>query len=271
MSRRLLVAALAVVLLAGALLVAVRVLGGSAAELGAEPVALPLLRPSQDRPGPVLLVPGYGGDRRSLLKLAGQIEDETGRDALVLRLDGDGTGDLTAQVAVLDAAVRDALAEGAPSVDVVGYSAGGVVAGLWVAREEGAQRARRVVSLGAPLHGTTLAGIAATFRPKECPAACRQLAPDSPLLAELEQAEVGDEVPWLSVWTLDDETVTPPETARLAGAVNVAVQDVCPGVRVRHGELPTDRAVTGLVLNALSTRPIDAVADCASLRATGTG
>jgi len=42
-------------------------------------------------------------------------------------------------------------------------------------------------------------------------------------------------------------------------------------VRVRHGELPTDRAVTGLVLNALSTEPIDAVADCASLRATGTG
>lgn len=271
MSRRLLVAALAAVLLAGAVLVAVRVLGGSAPELGAEPVALPLLRPSQDRPGPVLLVPGYGGDRRSLLKLAGQIEDETGRDALVLRLDGDGTGDLTAQVAVLDAAVRDALAEGAPSVDVVGYSAGGVVAGLWVAREQGAQRARRVVSLGAPLHGTTLAGFAATFRPQECPAACRQLAPDSPLLAELEQAEVGDEVPWLSVWTLDDETVTPPETARLAGAVNVAIQDVCPGVRVRHGELPTDRAVTGLVLNALSTEPIDAVADCASLRATGTG
>lgn len=255
---------LAVALLAG-VLVAVRAL---AAVPEPSPLALPHSRPAQNALGPVLLVPGYGGSRRSLLELAERIED-TGRDARVLRLRGDGTGDLSAQVAVLDEAVEAELARGAPSVDVVGYSAGGVVTGLWVARHDGAQAARRVVTLGAPLHGTTLAGFAATFRPQDCPPACRQLAPNSPLLSELD--EVGDEVPWLSVWTADDETVTPPETARLDGAVNLAVQDVCPGARVRHAELPTDAAVTGLVLNGLSTRPVDAVADCASLRAAGAG
>lgn len=268
MSRRLLIAALTVALLAAGVIVGLRVLAPGAAPGDGETVSLPLPRPAQDEPGPVLLVPGYGGNRRSLLELAERIED-SGRDAQVLRLEGDGTGDLTAQVAVLDRAVDEALARGAPSVDVVGYSAGGVVAGLWVAREDGAEKARRVVSLGAPLHGTSLAGFAATFRPEECPEACRQLVPNSPLLAELD--EVADEVPWLSVWTLDDETVTPPDTARLPGAVNVALQDVCPGARVRHGELPTDPAVTGLVLGALSTAPVGDVADCASLRATGAG
>ncbi|MGQ0574761.1 MAG: esterase/lipase family protein [Pseudonocardia sp.] len=265
MSRRVVGAALAVVLLAALAVVGLRSLDGGPI---ATPTGTPLLRPAQDLPGPVLLIPGYGGSRRALLELAQRIE-RTGRDARVLRLDGDGTGDLAAQVAVLDAAVDAALAGGAPSVDVVGYSAGGVVAGLWVARADGGGKARRVVTLGAPLGGTTLAGFAATFRPQECPAACRQLAPDSPLLAELARARVGQEVPWLSVWTVDDETVTPPETARLDGAVNVAVQQVCPGARVGDGGLPIDRAVVGLVLDALSTGPITSDADCARLRAAG--
>ena len=109
-------------------------------------------RPAQDALGPVLLVPGYGGPGTGLLAMAGRIEAATGRTAEVLTLAGDGTGDLSAQVGVLAAAVDGALAAGAPSVDVVGYSAGGVVAGLWVARDgEAAAKARRVITLGAPL------------------------------------------------------------------------------------------------------------------------
>ena len=131
---------------------------------------------AQDRPGPVLLVPGYGGNRSALLALAGRMQ-ATGRQADVLTLEGDGTGDLIRQVDVLDRAVDDALAAGAPSVDVVGYSAGGVVAGLWVARDDGAAKARRVVTLGAPLHGTRVAALGSAFAPDACPDACRQLAP----------------------------------------------------------------------------------------------
>ena len=175
-------------------------------------------------------------------------------------------------MAVLDAAADAALARGAPSVDVVGYSAGGVVAGLWVARDDGAMKARRVVSLGAPLAGTSLAGTAAVVAPDACPAACRQLAPGSAEIAELDRDRVGEALPWLSVWTADDETVTPPGTAsQLAGTVQVQVQAVCPGARVPHAALPTDPAVTGLVLRALSADPLDAgvVGDCAQVRAAG--
>ncbi len=234
------------------------------ADAGREP------RTAQDTVGPVLLVPGYGGNRAGLLGLAARIE-ATGREAQVLTLPGGGTGDLGEQMAVLDSAADAAIAAGAPSVDVVGYSAGGLVAGLWVARGDGADRARRVVSLGSPLHGTLLAAQGSARFPDSCPAACRQMVPGSPLLGELATAEVGELVPWLSLWTTRDEVVTPPESARLDGAVNVELQAVCADSAVTHNQLPTDPLVNGLVLHALRPGPLTAptAADCTTLRTLG--
>lgn len=216
--------------------------------------------PAQDRPGPVLLVPGYGGSRDALSTLASRIR-RTARAAEVLTLPGNGTGDLREQVRVLDRAAADAVAEGAPSVDVIGYSAGGVVARLWVAAD-GARLARRVITLGAPLHGTRLATAGGVVAPDACPVACRQLSPGSALLRGVDEQPVT--VPWLSVWTEDDRTVIPPESARLAGAVNVPLQRVCPGIAVGHSRLPVDPVVTGIVLRALGTEPLVApdVGDC---------
>jgi triacylglycerol lipase len=147
------------------------------------------------------------------------------------------------------------------------------VAGLWVARDDGANKARRVVTLGAPLAGTSLAATATVVAPDACPAACRQLAPGSAEITELTRDRVGEALPWLSVWTADDETVTPPATAsQLAGTAQLQVQAVCPGARVTHSALPTDPAVTGVVLRALSPDPLAAAVtgvDCAELRAAG--
>ena len=221
----------------------------------ADPVA-------QERPGPVLLVPGYGGSVVALDKLASALR-AAGRDATVVRLPGDGTGPLEAQATALGAAAKDAVDRGAPSVDVVGYSAGGVVARLWVADGDGAGTARRVVTLGSPQHGTDVAGLAAVLAPGSCPAACQELTPDSPLLARLNR---GDETPagplWVSIWTTDDQVVTPATSASLDGALDLAVQDVCPGRRVAHGELPTDPAVQALVLDALTTAAPSAPRSC---------
>ncbi len=220
--------------------------------------------PDQARPGPVLLVPGYGGGQGALNELAARIRQATGRPAEVLTLAGDGTGDLLEQAGVLADAVEKAYARGAPSVDVVGYSAGGVVARLWVSREGGDHQARRVVTLGAPMHGTGLAAAGGALVPGACPAACVQLAPGSALLQELAKEPIPSTLPWLSVWTERDETVTPPDSARLDGAVNVALQQVCPGNQAGHGDLPTDPAVTELVLQALGTNPLEAPTECVS-------
>ena len=147
------------------------------------------------------------------------------------------------------------------------------MAGLWVARDDGAAKARRVVTLGAPLAGTSLAATATVVAPDACPAACRQLAPGSAEITELARDRVGEALPWLSVWTADDETVTPPAPRRRwPGRCTLQVQAVCPGARVTHSALPTDPAVTGVVLRALSPDPLDAAVtgvDCAELRAAG--
>ena len=253
---------LAVVVVAVVVAGVIGIVGSRGGSGGGVPVA-------QDRPGTVLLVPGYGGSRTGLLQLAARIQ-ATGRPAQVLTLQGDGTGDLNRQVDVLAAAVDAALRGGAPSVDVVGYSAGGVVAGLWATRDDGPSKARRVVTLGSPLHGTTLATLGSTFSPDACPQACRQLTPGSSLLTELNEDRIGADLPWLSLWTTGDEVVTPPDSARLDGATNVELQQVCADARVPHSGLPTDEAVTGLVLRALSIRPIaEAPTDCGTLRAQG--
>ncbi len=220
--------------------------------------------PDQGKPGPVLLVPGYGGGRDGLETLAARIRQATGRSAEVLTLAGDGTGDLVEQAGVLAEAVEKAYEQGAPSVDVVGYSAGGVVARLWVGREGGQHQARRVVTLGAPMHGTGLATAGGALVPGACPTACVQLAPGSSLLQELAQDPVPPTLPWLSLWTDRDETVTPPDSARLDGAVNVPLQEVCPGNTAAHGDLPTDPAVTEIVLQALGTTPLEPPAECLS-------
>jgi triacylglycerol esterase/lipase EstA (alpha/beta hydrolase family) len=240
-NRRLLLAAAAVVV------VAALVLAGFA-----------LRRPSVSAPttdqaalGPVVLVPGYGGGTGALEVLARTLT-ANGRQTVVLTLAGDGTGDLRVEAARLDRAVTDALAAGAPSVDVVGYSAGGIVARLWATELGGAARARRIVLLGSPNHGTELAGLGAFLGGSACPQACQQLAPDSDLLRSLNS---GDETPsgpqWVSLWTDQDQVVTPPDTARLAGAVEVVAQDVCPGVVIDHGQLPTAPLMQALVVRAL--------------------
>lgn len=196
---------------------------------------------------PVLLVPGYGGGTAGLDVMAAALR-RAGRDVTVVQLAGDGTGDLSKQADVLEDAVHQALSNGADSVDLVGYSAGGVTVRLWVRQYDGGSVARRIVTLGSPQHGTDLASLAGDLTPDKCPEACRQLAVDSPLL---EQLNHGDETPngprWVSIWTTDDLVSTPPETASLAGALDFSVQQVCPRAHVTHSELPSSPVVIAMV------------------------
>jgi triacylglycerol lipase len=220
-------------------------------------------RPAQDRPGPVLLVPGYGGGTSALDWLAGRIR-ATGRTAIVLHLPGTGTGSLVTDAAVLNVAVSQALDAGAPSVDVIGYSAGGVVALIWARHDDGAAKARRVITLGSPFHGTVLASDAQAFIPGACPVACQQLIPNSRLLTSLAAGNPTGLPRWLSLWTTDDATVKPPDSARLAGAINVPVQSLCPAARINHSELPTNPLVAAIVLGEIGSGPLryPSPADC---------
>jgi triacylglycerol lipase len=205
--------------------------------------------------GPVLLVSGYGGSTRALQPLRRALISE-GRDVVVVPPVGDGTGDIRRQAARLRDRAEDAMDRfGASSVDVVGYSAGGVVARSWVRDYDGGSVARRVLSVGSPQHGTDVAELAAGLG-GGCPTACRQLQPDSRLLRTL---NARDETPrgpaFVSVWSTADEVVVPVDSARLSGALNLTVQSVCPGDRAGHGDLPSDPVVVGLLRTALGPGP----------------
>ncbi len=227
--------------------------------------------PVAGRPGTVLLVPGYGGSTTSLDQLAARIR-AAGRTAVVVPLAGDGTGDLTVQARVLDGYVNQAIGAGSGPVAVIGYSAGGVVAWLWDVDYGGQGRAGVIITLGSPLHGARIAAVGAAFDPGECPVACQQLAPGSALLTQLQQSARG-RPPWLSMWSSDDQTVQPPDSARLPGAVNVPLQSVCPGVDIQHSQLPTAPLVVGLVLRVLAGTGVTAPGpgSCASLQSLGGG
>jgi triacylglycerol lipase len=80
--------------------------------------------------------------------------------------------------------------------------------------------------------------------------------PDSDLLRHL---NAGDETPrgplWATLRSSTDEVVTPVESAMLAGAVNVLVQDICPQATTGHGDLPADPVVIAALGSLLGPAP----------------
>lgn len=216
----------------------------------------------QAEPGPVVLVPGYGGGPDSVEPLR-EVLAAAGRDVAVVDTPGDGTGDLREQAEVVADVVDDALERyDASSVDVVGYSAGGV-ATRWYVRELGGDAVvRRVLTLGSPHHGTDNVTTALQGA-GSCPEACEQLAPDSDLLRRL---NAGDETPagprWATLRTADDDVVVPVDSAVLDGAVNVLAQDVCPGVTATHGDLPLAPATRAMLASTLGVAEPSAPTSC---------
>lgn len=246
-----------------AVLAAALLLGSSGP--GAAPAAEQLRE--EELPGPVLLVPGYGGRTTDLQSLADRLRS-TDRDVTVVVLPDGGTGDLAGSAAELDRVAVAAMDRtGAQSVDVVGFSAGGVIARLWVAGS-GADVARRVLTLGSPHHGTTVADLAARYAPDRCPLGCQQMATASPVLATLNAVdETPGDTDWISIWTTQDTVVTPPDSARLDGALNMPVQSVCAEARLSHNQLPSSPLVQEMVVLQLGAgHPAElGPADCARL------
>lgn len=236
-----------VVVLLGILALVVLVGTGAlmAARLRAAPVA------DQSRPGPVIVVPGYGGRVASVAPIVDELRRED-REVVVFEPTQGGRGDLRLQARRLADLVERTIADAsAGSVDLVGYSAGGVVARLYVREEGGAARVRRVLSLGSPQHGTDVAALAEEVA-GGCPTACEQLATGSVLLSRL---NAGDETPdgprWITVRTDDDQVVTPSVSAELAGALNIRVQDLCPTITASHDDLPDNPVVLATLRSAL--------------------
>ena len=184
---------------------------------------------------PVLLVYGYTGTTEELEPLADALR-AAGRDVTTVDLPENNTVDLWDSASTLGETAQEVMADaGADSVDVVAHSAGGVVARLW-ASTAGAEVAHRVVTLGSPHHGSNGSTVF-----DECLEACQQLTSGSDFLAELaEQDETPGTASWVSIWSANDGAVEPPESSELEGALNLRLQDICPGAEVNHSQLLSD-------------------------------
>lgn len=246
-----------------------------------QPLSSPLRSnppPAQElQPGVVLLLPGYGGVSDSLRDLQQALQRQ-GRDARIVEPAGDNTGDLAASAALVQVAVTQAINDGAASVDVVGFSAGGLVLRDWArTNPDTARWVRRVVTLGSPHHGTNLATTAFWFQRENCPLACEQMTPGSVFMNTLNSREnqAAEEklgARRLSIMTVNDKVVTPMSTSRWAPALNVELQQVCPSTQVEHIELPNKPLPVGLVEQELSgpgLRPDLGPAQCQELTQSG--
>ncbi len=201
---------------------------------------------AQGEAGPVIVLAGYGGNTAVLEPIVDLLQGQ-GRDVEVFPPVGDNRGDLDEQAQELDTFINDVRDDAsAPSVDLVGYSAGGIVARLWVRDHDGHEVTRRVVTIGSPHHGTGVSSLATEAG--GCPRACEQLRPDSDLLRRL---NAGDETPggpqWITFRTENDQTVTPSTSADLDGALNIPVQQYCPRATTSHGQLPSSELVLSVL------------------------
>lgn len=201
-----------------------------------------------DVAGTVILIPGYGGGAGGLGELAAALQSQ-GRPVVIADI-GDGYGDIGSYGSSVAALASSLVREGAPSVDLVGYSMGGLVARSAAASNPGA--VRRVATIGSPHQGTRLAGLGSFIGgDANCPTACQQMAPGSDFLDALPVAS--DDTRWLSAWSGNDDVVQPADSSALDGATNVEVTQRCGSGPLDHGAVVRAPVTVELVTTFLST------------------
>lgn len=166
---------------------------------------------------PVLLVHGYFANRGYLRPLVRRLESRNVAAVFVPNFPATGARIEVFEAAIAAAIERITTGTGQPKVVLVGHSMGGLAARACVARGGGTKVAR-LVTIGAPHHGTALAAFGAGEN-------TAQMARGSAFLAELERLENedGPAVPALSLYSPHDNMVVPQASSRLAWARNVAL------------------------------------------------
>ncbi|HSQ81191.1 MAG TPA: alpha/beta fold hydrolase [Casimicrobiaceae bacterium] len=110
------------------------------------------------------------------------------------------------------------VATGARRVMVVSHSMGGLVARAYL-RRYGAGKLARVLTIGAPHHGS----VHAWMFPGT---SLSQLRPGSPWLAALGSERLDPALRFVSLWSWHDSMVAPQLSSRLAGAIDVALAGI---------------------------------------------
>jgi triacylglycerol esterase/lipase EstA (alpha/beta hydrolase family) len=178
-----------------------------------------------------------------------------------------GTGDIPTSAGELAAFVDRVLAAtGAPKVDIVGHSQGGMMPRYYLRFLGGAAKVHDLVGLSPSNHGTTVDGLISLLEAAGaqavgqagigavCGVGCEQQLVGSPFIESLNAG--GDTVPGVTytvIETRNDEVVTPYTSAFLSGpeVTNIDLQAQCPLDASEHLATPFDHVALRDVLNAL--------------------
>lgn len=169
---------------------------------------------------PVLLLHGYGCNSGYWVRLTPMLDAMRISHASV---DLEPImGDIDGYVPAVEQAAR-ALCEasGKPRLIVVAHSMGGLVARAWM-RRYGTSMVARVITLGTPHHGTSLASFGVGANAAQMRRGAGAAAPESPWLRALADSESEDTRALItSIYTHHDNIVAPQTSSHLPGAHNI--------------------------------------------------
>lgn len=231
-------------------------------------------QPSAAHPYPVVLVNGTFANMDDNWQAASPLLADSGYCVFAFNYGGatpaddvQGTGEIAASAAQLASFVNTVLAAtGAPKVDLVGHSQGGMMPRYYIDFLGGAPKVNTLVALAPSNYGTTLDGLT-TFASllgisglvnsglsaADCEA-CVEQEQGSAFLANLNATPTVPGVRYTVIESKDDEVVTPYTNAFLPAAPNVTniiLQNQCPLDASDHLEIAADPVAMADMLNAL--------------------
>lgn len=202
---------------------------------------------------PVLLIPGtfawgkinWGWNYQKLLP-------KLGYPACTVTFPSHGGGDIQYATEYAVSAIRMMAHRSGRGVVLIGHSQGGLEA-RWALRwwPDLRSKVAAVITLAAPNGGALYPNQHCTA-PNSCAASLYQMMTSSKFLTTLNKGTTLTwGIPWTTVGTTSDTVFVLPPEARLRGAQNVTVQDLCPDHQVQHVGLAYDGPASAIVLDAL--------------------
>jgi hypothetical protein len=216
----------------------------------------------KDAPQPVLFAPGTGADGSQAFLLGGGAFAAMRRTLCTVSFPRRGTADLQDSVQYLVFAIRRLAHRARRPIAVAGVSQGGLLIRMaltyWPSLR---RRVADAVTAAATHHGAPgTPESAVKCVTVGCPPALWQQRPRSALLRALNDGR--DETPgrtsYTTVRSATDEIVRPQTgpspTSVLKGAVNILIQDVCPGRTTTHLGTVVDSVTIAALADAVSHR-----------------
>lgn len=159
----------------------------------------PRQQPQADRTrAPVILIPGYGMNRACFVWMAFYLRKRGWPWVWAVNNRPHSAGVPIYAQRLSDAVQRLKRETGASAVDIVGHSAGGVIAAWYIKHLGGAAHTRRLITIATPWKGTAVA----VFGQR---AHARDLMPGSEIIQQIQ----GPPVPTVALWTRTDGMLHP--------------------------------------------------------------